>query len=353
MTDLNNITVRLTETSFNVKVNKVDGNIQSTDPITVKNQIQEIHSIDDLGLNLTNRTDGSTLVWNSNTNLYDVKSLFISNSITGVISVNNALFLNNKPDIFFAANSDLQNYYLKTNPFQFVNSTFGVAGSANNSQFLRGKIETQLNANSAVYSTNANFAYTANNASHFNGKLPDYYANATNITTGTLLSSIIPSYVVNTSAAFTISGVHTHTANVVLSSSGYLVFNTGSRIIDSLGSQGTAGKILTSNGSGDIYWSTGPTVSEYIFSTGLTNNNNTISVNSFYIGTLTANNALFLNGNPESELSVRISNFSNLANFATTAFNVNGKVEGNLSVNNAVFANTAFNFNGIIDCGVY
>jgi len=351
MTDLNNITVRLTETSFNVKVNKVDGNIQSTDPITVKNQIQEIHSIDDLGLNLTNRTDGSTLVWNSNTNLYDVKSLFISNSITGVISVNNALFLNNKPDIFFAANSDLQNYYLKTNPFQFVNSSFGVASSANNSQFLRGKIETQLNANSAVYSTNANFAYTANNASHFNGKLPDYYANATNITTGTLPSSVIPSYVVNTSAAFTISGVHTHTANVVLSSSGYLIFNTGSRIIDSLGVQGTAGQVLTSNGSGNVYWSTGG--SDYIFSTGLTNNNNTISVNTAYIGTLSANNASFLNGKAEGDLSVRISNFSNLSNFATTALSINGRVEGELNVNSAVTANTALYFNGIIDCGVF
>lgn len=150
MTDLNNITVRLTETSFNVKVNKVDGNIQSTDPITVKNQIQEIHSIDDLGLNLTNRTDGSTLIWNANTNQYDVKSIFITNTITGGITVNNAIYLNNKPDTFFAANSALQNYYLNTNPYGFVNSSFGVAGSANNASFLGGKTEINLDRKSVV-----------------------------------------------------------------------------------------------------------------------------------------------------------------------------------------------------------
>jgi len=155
MTDLNNITVKLTETSFNVKVNKVDGNIQSTDPITVKNQIQEIHSIDDLGLNLTNRTDGATLIWNAANNQYDVKPVFITNTTTGSVSANNALFLNNKPDTFFAANSALQNYYLNTNPYGFVNSSFGVAGSANNSQFLRGKTEDQLNVNNAITSNSA------------------------------------------------------------------------------------------------------------------------------------------------------------------------------------------------------
>lgn len=336
MTDLNNITVRLTETSFNVKVNKVDGNIQSTDPITVKNQIQEIHSIDDLGLNLTNRTDGSTLIWNANTNQYDVKSIFITNTITGGITVNNAIYLNNKPDTFFAANSALQNYYLNTNPYGFVNSSFGVAGSANNASFLGGKTEINLNVNSAVYSTNANFAYVANNAYYFDGKLPAYYSNATNITTGTLLSSVIPSYVINTSAAFTISGVHTYTSNIVLSSSGYLVFNTGSRIIDSLGSQGAAGQVLTSNGSGNVYWST-VAGSDYNFGAGLTNNNNTISVNTAYIGTLSANNASFLNNKREDQLDVDTATFSTLSGFATFA---------NIAI-------TATNFDGIIDCGTY
>ena len=49
-------------------------------------------------------------------------------------------------------------------------------------------------------------------------------------------------------------------ANVVtannITASNNLTFPTGSKITDSLGSQGTAGQVLTSNGTGNVYWST-------------------------------------------------------------------------------------------------
>ena len=87
---------------------------------------------------------------------------------------------------------------------------------------------------------------SANNSTYLNGQLASYYTNATNITTGTLPYAQIPANIVNTTAAFTISGVYTHTAN--------LVVNTG---IVAGGSRGTAGQVLTSNGSsGNVYWST-------------------------------------------------------------------------------------------------
>jgi hypothetical protein len=73
--------------------------------------------------------------------------------------------------------------------------------------------------NSTVYSA------TANNANNFNGQLASYYTNATNITTGTLPNAQLNANVVNTSAAFTITGVHTHSANIALNSTAILTGN--------------------------------------------------------------------------------------------------------------------------------
>jgi hypothetical protein len=50
----------------------------------------------------------------------------------------------------------------------------------------------------------------------------------------------------------TISG----TVNVSIGSSANLTFASGAKIIDSTASQGTAGQVLTSNGTGNVYWST-------------------------------------------------------------------------------------------------
>ena len=88
-----------------------------------------------------------------------------------------------------------------------VNSSF-FTGLANAANFLNGKAESALAANSAVFATNAEFAYTANVANFLNGKAEsaldantaqylngynsDYFANATNITTGTLAEPRLP-----------------------------------------------------------------------------------------------------------------------------------------------------------------
>ena len=70
--------------------------------------------------------------------------------------------------------------------------------------------------NSTGVHVNSSFigTLTANNANNFNGQPASFYTNASNITTGTLPMAQLGSNVVNTTAAFTISGIHTHTANI-------------------------------------------------------------------------------------------------------------------------------------------
>jgi len=87
----------------------------------------------------------------------------------------------------------------------------------------------------------------ANNVSYLNGQPASYYTNATNINTGTLSYSQIPSNIINTTANFTITGVHTYSANLIISTSAGISAN---------GSLGTAGQVLSSNGS-SVYWGTG------------------------------------------------------------------------------------------------
>lgn len=74
--------------------------------------------------------------------------------------------------------------------------------------------------NSTIYGA------TANNANNLNGQAASYYTNATNIATGTLPNAQLDANVVNTSAAFTITGVHTHSANLSMNSTAILTGNT-------------------------------------------------------------------------------------------------------------------------------
>jgi hypothetical protein len=61
---------------------------------------------------------------------------------------------------------------------------------------------------------------------------------------------------VNTSGIYTISGVHTHTANTIFAAN--LIVNSVISIANTInlnGSNGTAGQVLTSNGNSNAYWS--------------------------------------------------------------------------------------------------
>jgi hypothetical protein len=75
------------ETKIVAKVTNNNGVLSSGTPVTVKNQFREyqINSIEDLpNVDEINVGSGSTLVFNANTNKYEVKPLDATN-ITGII----------------------------------------------------------------------------------------------------------------------------------------------------------------------------------------------------------------------------------------------------------------------------
>jgi hypothetical protein len=173
------------------------------------------------------------------------------------------------------------NVSLTSNAYLIFNSNSGIIANSSlgtNGQVLLSTgsgIYWSSSANSALYANNAEYlgglhssAYittvpgTIENANNLNNQPGSYYTNATNITTGTLQSNVIPSYVVNTSGAFTISGTHTYNANLAFNANGALVFNANSKIYDSAGSRGSSGQVLSIDAFNNISWSTVSGVSQ-------------------------------------------------------------------------------------------
>jgi hypothetical protein len=99
-----------------------------------------------------------------------------------------------------------------------------------------------INSTATATINATNFTGTSNNASNFNGQPASFYANADNITSGTLPYARIPVNVVNTTAAFTRTGNTTFNANVILGAG-----------LSANGGFGTAGQVLHSNGTA-TYW---------------------------------------------------------------------------------------------------
>ena len=66
-------------TRQSVKVNNFGGTLTSSSPITLKNQIVEISSIENIAdVDEINVTDGATLIYNSSTDKYEIKPLNFS-----------------------------------------------------------------------------------------------------------------------------------------------------------------------------------------------------------------------------------------------------------------------------------
>lgn len=63
-------------TRQNVKVNNIGGTLTPVSPITLKNQLVEINSIQNIpDVDEINVTNGATLIYNSTTNKYEIKPL--------------------------------------------------------------------------------------------------------------------------------------------------------------------------------------------------------------------------------------------------------------------------------------
>jgi len=61
------------------KIQNNNGRLSSTGPITLKNQIQEIRSIENiLDVSVVDVTNGSTLIYNSQNDKYEVRQLQIA-----------------------------------------------------------------------------------------------------------------------------------------------------------------------------------------------------------------------------------------------------------------------------------
>jgi hypothetical protein len=105
---------------FNVKVNKQGDRLSSNNPITVKNQIQEIRSVDDIPkVNNALKVDGATLVYNSNTGYYDVKLLSVPVQNVGTLTIT-TLIANN------SAGLDGQVLHSNGNTVYWANTQSGI-----------------------------------------------------------------------------------------------------------------------------------------------------------------------------------------------------------------------------------
>ena len=80
-------------TTYNVKVQNRGGALQSSTPITIKNQVTELRSIEDLGdVAEVNVTSGATLVYNAQNDKYEVKQLNITDVNIDILNLDGGEF---------------------------------------------------------------------------------------------------------------------------------------------------------------------------------------------------------------------------------------------------------------------
>lgn len=80
-------------TQHNVKIQNSGGILQSTTPITLKNQVTEIRSIEDLGdVAEVNVSSGSTLVYNAENDKYEVKQLKMTDVNIDILNLDGGVF---------------------------------------------------------------------------------------------------------------------------------------------------------------------------------------------------------------------------------------------------------------------
>ena len=242
----------------------------------------------------------------------------------------------------------------------YVNSTFQtMAGlsanvatlTSNNTTYVNGKTEGNLNVNSAATATNAN------NTTYLNGQLASYYTNATNITTGTLPWAQAPSGTVNTSGTFTFSGVETFNANVVIAgnSTSQLLISTinatsnGVTLTNNLMQIGNTsvytnvipGSVYTTNLYGTLQTASQPNItannSNYLGGTAASGYQTTAGL-AANVATLTSNNTSFVGTVSAANVVSNVQLQANLLNYTT-----NTTVYSTFAQNTAIYAYAASN----------
>ena len=180
----------------------------------------------------------SQYTW-SNTQTFSANVSFTGNGI-GITTNTGAIYLGGISDANWKIGRNtgvVTKWKYTNNTIDIVTANSNLEGMAiglvgGNSYFETGHLGTFIASNVTIGNTSSNatinstsFSATANNATNLGGVAAASY--------------------VNTSGAYTITGIHTHTANLVVNAA-----------IIAGGTSGSAGQVLTSNGSGNVYWST-------------------------------------------------------------------------------------------------
>ena len=129
----------------------------------------------------------------------------------------------------------------------FVN---GNTGLITNTTGVHVLANSGIIANSTGVFVNGNTGVVVNSTGVF---VNATYIGTISANNASFLGGVAAASYVNTSGAYTISGIHTYTANLVVNAA-----------IIAGGVNGTAGQVLTSNGTGNVYWSTITSNSVYV-----------------------------------------------------------------------------------------
>ena len=173
------------------------------------------------------------------------------NGNTGVVVNATGVHVNSTYINTIAANS--ATFVLANNGI--ISNSTGVFVNGNNG-LITNTTGVHVRANSGIIANATGVFVNGNTGVVVNST--GVFVNATYIGTisannASFLGGVAAASYVNTSGAYTISGIHTYTANLVVNAA-----------IIAGGVNGTAGQVLTSNGTGNVYWSTITSNSVYV-----------------------------------------------------------------------------------------
>lgn len=157
-----------------------------------------------------------------------------------------------------------------------VNTT-NYSGTANNANYVKANNGITSNS-SGVFVTQGTGTVVNATGVHVNST----YIGTLSSNNASFLGGVAAASYVNTSGTYTITGVHTHNANIAIGTSARLIAN---------GVMGTNGQILTSNGT-TVYWETPAaatnTAAQYAWT-----NNHTFTAN-LTVGNTTTNSSFLI-----------------------------------------------------------
>lgn len=191
------------------------GSVQNTTTMFVGNNTTNV-SISASGLVV----NGTAVIAN-NTGVWTTGTVNAASHTTGVTGTGTGGIVANTTVLFIGNNTI--NAAINTTALYIGGNVIANSTGANNAFNLGGTAAASYQLNSTLAGNVA--LLTSNNASFLGGVAAASY--------------------VNTSGAYTISGIHTYTANLVVNAA-----------IIAGGNSGSAGQVLTSNGAGNVYWST-------------------------------------------------------------------------------------------------